>query len=303
VTIFFNGLGTVATPYALSANLDQDYAETYTSCFVRIVNSVANANYNALTPVFTPGQDRPFENVTYNSPTDYAELEAGLYKVYFAQDDAVDYTTAPSVTFTCDASQFYTLTYQGTPGSITTPLTALSSIDDAAAPYYLEAKLRLDLLSTSYDQLIVFVDSVQVTTIAYSTASTYISVTDQNANLTLVGSNGIVLTETLDLSMGQTFSYFVLGVSGSTSYPVTGTLTEDSGGDQPSTTTSTSTGSTSTTGSTTGGHHDDDDDDDDLSGGEIAGIVIGVIAGVVILGGLGFWVVRRQRRSQFSTIG
>ena len=95
----------------------------------------------------------------------------------------------------------------------------------------------------------------------------------------------------------QHTAIFVLGLYNNTEYPVSGILQGDSSNIEPSTTT------TTTTGGTTGHTDDDDDDDDDLSGGEVAGIVIGVIAGVAILGGLCFWLVRSQRRSQFTTIG
>ena len=132
--------------------------------------------------------------------------------------------------------------------------------------------------------------------------SGYLAVTSNSAVLRFFEGQTEIFNDTLTVSLGSSYSYFVVGLDNSTDYPLDGSIATDSTTDVPSTTTTTGTTTTSGTTGTTG-HHDDDDDDDDLSGGEIAGIVIGVIVGVALLGGLAFWLVRRQRRSQFSTIG
>jgi len=306
VTLVFNGDGSVKTPYVIQAVVDEDYSDSYTLCFVRVINTVADADYSALTPVFTPGKIVLFENVTYGAPTEYVDLEVGSYTVYFAQDDASpdDILASPTVELECEPSQFYTLTYQGLPKS-TTPLSASQTVDKASRAYYEQAEVRVNFLSTSYtESLVVLVDGENVATVSYASPSGYFAVSSDSANITLVGTSGRVWSDSLeDLTLSQTYSYFVFGLEDSQDYPLSALLSDDSGGDAPSTTTTTTTTGTTGTSGTTGKNDDEDDDDDDLSGGEIAGIVIGVLVGVALLGGLLYWVIKRRERSQFSTIG
>ena len=312
VTLIFNGDGALLTQFVVEAVLDKDYISTYSTCYVRVLNSVANADYSALTPVYTPGAEVLFENITYGELSDYAELEAGVtYTIFFAQDGATpaEIADSPSLDLFCQPSQYYTLTYQGLPGTVFTPLTTDLYFDETTKPYYLQADVRVTFLSTSYTTELMYVslNGVQFGAVGYDSPTRYIQVDSESVNITIVSlDEGTVWTDTFDVSLGQKYTYSVLGLSNSQEYPLSAVLAEDSPvDDEPTTTTTTgTTGTTSGTTGTTGSHDDDDDDDDDdLSGGEVAGIVIGVIAGVAILGGLIFFVVRRQRRAQFSTIG
>eukprot|EP01099_Mayorella_cantabrigiensis_P005103 TRINITY_DN3993_c0_g1_i2.p1 TRINITY_DN3993_c0_g1~~TRINITY_DN3993_c0_g1_i2.p1 ORF type:complete len:505 (-),score=146.13 TRINITY_DN3993_c0_g1_i2:182-1642(-) len=287
ITVIFNGEGDNLSPFSLEPNLDLDFHADYSECYVRFVNSVSDVD---VTPYFVPGDIAPFEEVQYGTATDYQPLLVGDYALFLDQDE-----TGVFVNFTCESSHAYTFTFQGE--ELSSSLSVLH--DRVLKPLYLEAGVRVDLLITSENETPynVTVDGETFESLTFAEPSNYFKVVSTTPTISITQGDTVIYEQQLELTLGETFSWFLLGsVDASTAL-----LTSDSEGVSPVDPTTTTT-TTTTTGSTTGGATtsapEDEDDDDGLSGGAVAGIVIAVLIIVFVLVVGLVWFLRHRGFSQ-----
>ena len=308
LTLIFNGEGDLAIPYTLEAHIDADFGSNYTDCLVRFVNAVSD--YSEATIVLDPNSGSVVE-IERGTASEYQSVPIGDYLVFFS----VSEENVAEVEFQCESSKGYTITFQG--GS-EVDVTGTVLEDQTSKPFYDEAQVRVDLLAffgSEDPSFVISVNGVEVTTATYANPTEYIQVNSTSPEISVSQGELVIYQQTLEVKLGESFSWYVFGDSESETYPIQGLVVADSEAVVPpeptttgSTTESSTTGEsttggiTTTSGATTTGEtttdDDEDDEDDDLSGGAIAGIVIAVLISVGVLIGVVVWFTRRRGYSQ-----
>lgn len=296
ITVIFNGdQDTGATQYSLTYSEDRVYS--YATFRVRAVASVPDAGFDNLTVIFrsTFEDQVMWSGLQYGDITDYKDVIVDNYVVYFTQSGEI-HSQTPFVSLSPTSSSSFSVTYQGSP-EIGVEVTGGVIADTSEAPTYKELWLQLIELSPSDESTpaAIFINDQLTSSFQYPESSGYLRIDTIPFTVSIESWNAtFYYSETFNnVEFSSAYSLYLMGL-----YPEIDSFLETDFSASPSTTTTTET-------STTGDSDDeeDDDDDNDLSGGAIAGIVIGVLVGVVLLGGLTYYVVNRRRRSDFQTIG
>jgi len=217
-------------------------------------------------------------SLSYTEVSPYTEVPTGVHNLRI---DVNDQTEILGV-ITCVSSELFTIIVQYDSEGVAFARDHQDSNHDAQYQY-MDFRVIDSSPAVDPDNSILFVDGVQEQYDEYFQVS--FPTGASSINLTIVSGGEIILHSEIseDLALSDVYTIFVMG-EGSLEYPLYSVITEDFDIDQDNT-------------------NDDDDDDDGLSGGAIAGIVIGTLVGVGILAVVVFVLVRKHRRAQFSTIG